>query len=405
MARPAFRDAALAAVAALGLMVGCVLPPAAQATYCEGMGVRITASRDPNKAGASAGVAIPAKLGRKVKVFVTVINANTTHGIESASITLGLPAGVAYLRALADKSKGAAAMNGSVLPMPANEGLVWRGIGPLPASSGSDQANSGKGGASNWTQELELWPQGCAPTSGNGGEAVLSLFGVATLSGGSTCDLVSPSATLAIWQRPGAKAASKKGTCSPPLPELNLGLCTAIPHSVDSYTPPSIPSPSGRPFCAGSHLGVSSSSSSINTSGSIPTAGSCSSSTTPPPPSSPSAYLRQAARTSSCATIDPVIAFICCCSSSALPNPNTTNRFSTKSTHGATMPSAIRPFRYGGAAARSACWSSTLESLFLCASAKALSMVRATSISARALNKTRERWGSVRPASRRMVHS
>ena len=64
---------------------------------------------------------------------------------------MGLPAGVAYLRALADKSKGAAAMNGSVLPMPANEGLVWRGIGPLPAM---ESPNSG-----HWSSAV----QGCNP--------------------------------------------------------------------------------------------------------------------------------------------------------------------------------------------------------------------------------------------------
>ena len=59
------------------------------------------------------------------------------------------------------------------------------------------------------------------------------------------------------------------------------------------------PSPSTRPFRAGSYFGTIISSSSTKTSGSIPTVGSCPSNITPPPPSSPSAYLTQATSFSS----------------------------------------------------------------------------------------------------------
>lgn len=222
MARFCLATAAVHAATAVAVLMGLgIVSPVAAQNYCQDMRIQVTASRKAAAQLAGSQV-VNARIGHKTKVLVTVTNANTTHGIASATIALALPAGVAYLQALPDKGKDVAAVNGSVLPAPANDGLVWHGIGPLPASSGSGQAKSRKGG-SVWSQVLELWPQACAPSSDGGLELLVS--GVATLAGGAgTCNLLYQSATLSIQQPRGKKAAV---TCSDPLPLFNVGVpCT-----------------------------------------------------------------------------------------------------------------------------------------------------------------------------------
>ena len=221
---------AVAALTAL-LGLGCVLlPAAAQPVLCEGMSVRVTASRKAAELASSVHSTISAKVGHRVKVYVSVTNANTTHAIESVSIGLRLPDGLTYLKALPPKQrKGELAMNGWVLPAPTGAGLTWLELGPIPAlasgsGSGSGKAEAAALAANTWTQGLELWPQECALSA----EASLDVTGVVTLSGGGgTCDLPSISGTLTIHQPRGEPSKKATATCSAPVPQLNLGLpCT-----------------------------------------------------------------------------------------------------------------------------------------------------------------------------------
>lgn len=115
------------------------------------------------------------------------MNRNTTFNLESALVSLNLPNGVAYQKANLQKN---GAGNSTLRPTPTSVGMMWRGIGPLPAFGSGKMA-----GATTWTQGLELWLQDCAPSN----DVVINVVGVAMLSGGgATCDLVSWPANLVI---------------------------------------------------------------------------------------------------------------------------------------------------------------------------------------------------------------
>ena len=138
----------------LGTFLAGLLTAAAQ-PYCQNMDISLATSW--TRATAKALNPIVAKRGKRIKAVVTVINANTTHDIESIDFTIGMPDGMVYLQS--SKNGGGGHVNSTLLPALTSVGLIWRGVGPIPAQ-GSD-AHAKAGTPSEWTQALKLWTQPC----------------------------------------------------------------------------------------------------------------------------------------------------------------------------------------------------------------------------------------------------
>ena len=194
----------------LGAFVAGILTAAAQ-PFCQNMGISLATSR--TRATAKALNTIVAKRTKRIKAVVTVINANTTHDIESIDFTLGMPDGVVYLQT--PKNGGGGHVNSTLLPAPTSVGVIWRGVGPIPAQ-GSD-AHAKAGTPSAWTQALELWTQPCVRA-----DVSLNLFGIVTLSGGGgTCEVNAVIPLQVEGKLP------KKSACSATLtPDMSGMKCT-----------------------------------------------------------------------------------------------------------------------------------------------------------------------------------